>query len=68
LEINGEFTDKSRVDPLTAQESNMVRAFADQVLSGKLNDAWPDWALKTQIVANGCLDSARTGRAVSLKS
>ena len=66
LEINGEFTDKSPLDSLTAQETNMVRAFADQVLSGKLNNAWPDWALKTQIVINACLDSARSAQHVRL--
>ncbi|HLX71547.1 MAG TPA: Gfo/Idh/MocA family oxidoreductase [Verrucomicrobiae bacterium] len=64
LDINGELTDSSGVDPLTAQETNMVRAFADQVLSGKLNDAWPEWALKTQLVMNACLDSARNSRTV----
>lgn len=68
LDINGELTDNSGVDPLTAQETNMVRAFADQVLSGKLNDAWPEWALKTQIVMNACLESARTSTAVQTTS
>src|SRR5215469_8836776 len=52
LDINGQLMDNSPVDPLTAQETNMVRTFAGQVLSGKLNEAWPDWALKTQIVIN----------------
>jgi len=42
----------------TAQESNMFRAFADQVLSGKLNDDWPMWALKTQRVVEACFVEA----------
>jgi hypothetical protein len=42
----------------------MVRSFATQVLSGKLNNAWPEWALKTQIVANACVDSAHAGRPI----
>ena len=66
LEINGIASDDLMVDPVRAQEANMVRAFSEQVLSGKLNDSWPDWALKTQIVANACLDSTRAGRPVSL--
>ena len=65
LEINGVLHDDLTHNPDTAQETRMVRAFAAQVLSGKLNDAWPDWALKTQVVTNACLDSARAGRPVS---
>lgn len=34
----------------SAQESRMFRDFARQVLSGELNQAWPDMALKTQQV------------------
>ena len=62
LDINGVPSDDLTLDPLTAQETNMVRTFAAQVLSGKLNDDWPDWALKTQIVADACMSSARAGR------
>jgi hypothetical protein len=43
----------------SAQESNMFRAFADQVNSGKLNEDWPRWALLTQDVMCSCLRSAR---------
>ena len=39
----------------TAQESNMFRAFAEQVDSGKLNEDWPKWALQTQEVMCACL-------------
>jgi predicted dehydrogenase len=64
LDINGIPSDDLTMDPLTAQETNMVRSFATQVLSGKLNNAWPEWALKTQIVANACVDSAHAGRPI----
>ena len=42
-----------------AQESNLYRNFANQVLSGTLNDHWPEQALKTQQVLEACLTSAR---------
>lgn len=67
LEINGEFSDNSGTDPLTTQEVNMVRTFADQVLSGKLREDWPEWALKTQMVVNACMDSARKEQPVRLE-
>jgi predicted dehydrogenase len=68
LDIDGALADDLIVNPLTAQEANMIRAFSTQALSGKLNEAWPDWALKTQIVANACLESARAGHSISLKA
>jgi hypothetical protein len=43
----------------TAQETNLFRNFATQVQSGRLNDDWPDIALKTQQVMEACLASAR---------
>lgn len=43
----------------TSQETLLFRRFADQVLSGELNDEWPQMALKTQLVMHGCLRSAR---------
>lgn len=48
-------------EPRTAQETNMVRNFAAQVSSQKLNDAWPEMAFQTQAVVNACLASARKG-------
>ncbi len=42
----------------TAQDTRMWRNFADQIHSGKLNDNWPLWALKTQQVLDACLASA----------
>jgi predicted dehydrogenase len=43
----------------TAQETNLFRNFADQVRSGKLNEAWPEIALRTQQVMVACFESAR---------
>jgi predicted dehydrogenase len=52
----------------SAQQTNMIRNFSNQVRSGKLNDEWPGSALKTQQVMDACLESARAdGRSVSLK-
>ena len=48
-------------DPRTTQATLMVRNFVNQARSGKLNDSWTDMALRTQIVTNACLDSARAG-------
>jgi len=42
----------------TAQESNMFRAFGEQIQSGQLNELWPEMALKTQEVMCACLESA----------
>ena len=44
-----------------AQETNMIRTFSDRVLSGKLDPAWGEIALKTQLVLDACLRSARDG-------
>jgi predicted dehydrogenase len=41
-----------------AQQVNMFENFANQIFSGKLNDEWPVWALKTQKVVDACFDSA----------
>jgi len=68
LEINNELSDDLKIDALTSQETNMVRAFADQVLSGKLNEAWPEQAMKTQIVTNACLDAARKNCPIPLEA
>ena len=45
----------------TSQETNLFRSFAAQVLTGKLNDQWPQIALKTQQVMNACFESAHNG-------
>jgi predicted dehydrogenase len=41
-----------------AQQTHMIRNFANQVRLGKLNNDWPEWALKTQQVVDMCLDTA----------
>ncbi len=43
------------------QQAYMIRNFAKQIHSGKLNEDWPMWALKTQEVVDACLTSARNG-------
>jgi predicted dehydrogenase len=45
-------------NPAVAQEANMFRNFANQIFSGKLNDDWPEIALKTQQVQDDCLAAA----------
>jgi hypothetical protein len=41
----------------------LFRTFSDLVLSGKRDNYWPEIALKTQQVLDGCLQSARQGGA-----
>jgi predicted dehydrogenase len=50
----------------TAQDTRMIRNFADQIFSGKLNEDWPEWALKTQKILDACHESARRGAPVKL--
>jgi len=45
----------------TSQETKLFRRFSDIVLSGKVDPHWPDIALKTQIIMDACLKSARNG-------
>jgi len=49
-----------------AQNTIMFRNFANQVFSGKLNDDWPMWALKTQQVMDACFEAARKNGEVKL--
>jgi predicted dehydrogenase len=49
-----------------AQQTNMIRNFANQVLSGKLNQEWPMWALQTQKVVDACFEAARGNREIKL--
>ena len=44
-----------------SQETNMVRQFANLVLTGNVDSNWGEIALKTQKVLNACLSSARRG-------
>jgi predicted dehydrogenase len=50
----------------TAQNTIMFRNFANQVFSGKLNNDWPMWVLKTQQVLDACLEAARKNGSVKL--
>lgn len=51
----------------TAQESNLFRTFSDLVLSGKLDESWPELSLKTQRILNACHDSALSdGKPIEL--
>ena len=70
LSISGcDFNMESRVEQVnipeygsghpTAQDTNLFRNFANQILSGKLNDDWPQIALNTQLVMEACANSAR---------
>ena len=56
-------SDPAELGHATAQNTIMFRNFANQVFSGKLNDEWPMWALKTQQVMDACYKSARNGSA-----
>ncbi|HYG21415.1 MAG TPA: Gfo/Idh/MocA family oxidoreductase [Verrucomicrobiae bacterium] len=49
--------------PAMAQDARMFRNFSAAVASGRLNDEWPMWALKTQQVADACFRSSRDGGA-----
>ena len=49
----------------TAQDARMWRNFANQIFSGKLNDDWPMWALKTQKVLDACQEAARKNSCVN---
>lgn len=57
------------VDPMwqghaTAQDTQMFRNFANQIHSDRLNEDWPMWSLKTQIVLDACHEAAKRGAAV----
>ncbi len=49
-----------------AQDAAMWRHFANQIISGQLNEAWPMWSAKTQKVMDACHEAARRGQAVKL--
>lgn len=45
----------------TAQETKLFRHFGELVLGGNPDPHWPEIALKTQLVLDACLQSARSG-------
>ena len=63
FELNGSEVSAGDGDTM-AQETRMWRNFANQILSGKLNEEWPMWATKTQKVMDACLEAGRTGKTV----
>jgi predicted dehydrogenase len=50
----------------SAQEAAMFRAFSRLVLEGRLDPQWGEIALRTQLVMDACLRSARSSRPLSL--
>ena len=50
----------------SAQEANLFRNFSSLVCSGRLDPHWGEVALRTQIVMDACLRSARSGRSLRL--
>ena len=58
--------DPAELGHATAQDTRMWRNFASQIHSGKLNDDWPLWALKTQKVLDACHEAARHGGTVKI--
>jgi predicted dehydrogenase len=59
LEINGVLANGPGENPAARQDANMIRNFASQVASGRLNEEWPEMALKTQLVVDQCLGATR---------
>jgi len=59
------------VDPMwqghaTAQDARMFRNFANRIHTGKLNDDWPMWAMKTQKVLDACHEAGKRGTTVKV--
>lgn len=52
---------------VVAQQARMIRNFANQVLSGKLNREWPESALQTQRVMDACLEAAKKNRKIKVR-
>lgn len=50
----------------TSQETKLFRQFGELVLGGEPDSHWPEIALKTQIVLDACLKSARGDEEVAL--
>jgi predicted dehydrogenase len=55
--------DPGEMGHATSQDTRMFRNFANQVFSGRLNDDWPMWSLKTQQVLDACFKSAQNNSA-----
>ena len=59
-------SDPAELGHATAQNTVMFRNFANQIFSGRLDEEWPMWALKTQQVLDACLEAARKNGSVKL--
>ncbi len=59
-------TDPGILGHATSQDTFMWRNFANQLASGKLNDDWPMWSAKTQIVLDACFKAGHSGEVVEL--
>ncbi|MFM2082690.1 MAG: Glucose--fructose oxidoreductase precursor [Verrucomicrobiota bacterium] len=61
FELNGNEVKLEKIP--FAQDANLFRNFAAQILSGQLNTDWPRWALQTQEVMDACYAAALTATA-----
>ena len=75
FEVNGKLVhvktdlDGQEKPDAVAQQTKLFREFSRRVVSGKVDESWPEMALKTQQVMDACLESARGGgRAVALSA
>jgi predicted dehydrogenase len=50
----------------TSQEANMFRAFSALVTTGRRDPQWGEVALRTQLVMDACLRSAKSGRTLAI--
>ena len=50
----------------TSQDARMWRNFANQIGSGRLNEEWPMWSLRTQKVMDACHESAKQNQPVKV--
>ena len=51
-------TDQAEFGHGTAQDTLMFRNFANQIFSGRLNQEWPMWSLRTQMILDACYQAA----------
>jgi predicted dehydrogenase len=58
--------DEAGNSTVDSQETNLFRNFSDLVLGEVVDERWFDYSLKTQIVLDACLESARSGKAVAI--
>lgn len=50
--------DQAEFGHATAQDTLMFRNFANQIFSGHLNQEWPMWSLRTQMILDACYQAA----------